>query len=78
MPFGGQNLYCPGQGGVAVLFFALLQHLEDSGGAQENTGVEAIEVGQSLTDIMDLSVLHLDASDILHVDEGVAGVAVHH
>ena len=55
----------------------MVQGLKYSGGAQENTGIEAIEVSQSLADITDLPVFHLDTGDILHIDEWIVGVSVH-
>ncbi len=67
--------------------------MEVSRGAQENTRIETIKVDHALTDITNFFtvilialftalqgniIFKLDAGDILHIDERVAGVAVHH
>ena len=73
-----QRTYRPGQCRIAVFPPILFQRPKDGRRAQKNTGIEAVEIGDSFADSTDLPIDRLYASHIIHVDEGIVNIAIHY
>src|SRR5680860_1228660 len=74
----GQDTYRPGQCHLAVVFSVLFQCFEDGGRAEEDTGIESVEISHPFADITNPPIFHPNASHIIHVDEGIMYIAIHY